>query len=203
MQRHWQQGGRGQHPPAERRPAHGHSRERRKQQQICKPPQQQCGHKAEPQHKPEENPRRADKVEQRVAVGLVFSQLHMAVERIGREGQQVFGRLLPGEHRRVLVLQQRILVMLTPVGGVDRHVAHAPVLFAEEVGPAAGQRKALVDVVLFIRRGIRRQHGAVEQPEPEHQPENKLVQRNFVPQRCPDAQKRERRRRHRHRQEEP
>ena len=43
----------------------------------------------------------------------------------------------------------------------------------------AGQRKALVDVVFLVGRGIRRQHKAVQQSKAEHQHKNKTVQCQF------------------------
>ena len=71
------------------------------------------------------------------------------------------------------------------------------------VGPAAGQRKALVDVVFLVGRGIRRQHKAVQQSKAEHQHKNKTVQCQFFAKHRPYGQRGQHGGQPAHKQEEP
>ena len=63
VQRHGQQRGHGKDPLAERRGLDRQRRQRRKEQQICKPPQKQRGRKAKMQHIGQKYCRRTDDVQ--------------------------------------------------------------------------------------------------------------------------------------------
>ena len=199
MQRHGQKRRRGKHPPAKGRVFDRRRGQQRKAGQVGQPAQHQRRHKAQAQHKGQEHRRRAGQVEQRVLVGLGLLILGMAVERIGREGEQVAGKGLPGPHggAGLLVLQGRVHVVLAAVAHADGHVPHLPVLVREHICPPAGQREGLVDVVFLVRRAVGREDDGVRHAQRQHQHKNQAVQRKSAPQRTAHAKEHHRQRQRR------
>ena len=203
VQRHGQQRRHGEHPLAKRRDLHGQRCQRRKQQQVCQPPQEQRRGKPQVQHIRQEHRRRTDHIQKRILVGLQFVVLLVAVKWLVSRREQLGGKLLPGKDRRVLVLQIGVLVAYAAEGGRRGHFAHPPFITGQIVGPAAGEGEALVDVVFFVRRGVGRQHKAVQQPKAQHQHKYQTVQRQFFVQHCPHGKCCQQRRKAAHDQEEP
>ena len=203
VQRHGQQRGHGKDPLAERRGLDRQRRQRRKEQQICKPPQKQRGRKAKMQHIGQKYCRRTDDIQKRVLVGLQFIIFLMAVKGLVCGGEQLGGERLPRKDRRVLVLQVGVLVTDAAEARRRGHLTHPPLVMGQVVGPAAGQRKALVDVIFLVGRSIRRQHKAVQQSKAEHQHKNKTVQCQFFAKHRPHGQRGQHGGQPAHKQEEP
>ena len=97
-------------------------------------------------------------------------------EGVGVGGKQILGNVLPGEYRGFAVLHDHVHVRGTAQAAVNLALGHRQIGIVD----GGGQGKALVDMELLIRRGVRGQHHVEQDAQRQHKAEDHPVQGAFL-----------------------